>query len=184
MEQRLDFFPMTTLLGALSPTFTQVSVLILIVGEVILVGLVAFLWLKVRKTRTDLTVFFRGKSAQDLETVLLDQLKEVRLLDQEIQELFGISNQLRELCLKSLHKTNVVRFNPFKEVGGNQSFSVVLLDGKNSGVVISSLHTREGTRVYAKPVLLGEASGFPLTEEEKLAIKQAIQNKPVAKAVS
>jgi hypothetical protein len=75
---------------------------------------------------------------------------------------------------------SVLRFNPFKEVGGNQSFCVALLDGKNSGVVISSLHTREGTRVYAKPVIAGNADGFPLTEEEKTAIAQAIQGKPAA----
>jgi hypothetical protein len=55
---------------------------------------------------------------------------------------------------------------------------VVLLDGRNSGVVVSSLHTREGTRVYAKPVLAGEANGFPFTEEEKKVITQAITGKP------
>jgi hypothetical protein len=175
---------MVALLGEFSPPLMQNSLLVLILGELILVGLVVFLWLKLRKTRADLAVFFSGKKAKDLDTILMDQLKEVRALDQEIQELFSISNQLRELCLKSLHKTNVVRFNPFKEVGGNQSFSVVLLDGKNSGVVISSLHTREGTRVYAKPVLLGEANGFPLTEEEKLAINQAIHNKSTPKVSS
>lgn len=164
-----------------SPSFIQNSIIVLVLGEITVLGFLVFLWLRLRKIRTDLTVFFGGKEAKNLDTVLLDQLKEVEALDQEIQELFGISNQLRELCLKSLHKTNVVRFNPFKEVGGNQSFSVVLLDGKNSGVVISSLHTREGTRVYAKPVALGEANGFPLTEEEKLAISQAIQSKPIQK---
>jgi len=164
-----------------SPSLIQNSIIVLVLGEIVVLGFLLFLWLRLRKIRTDLNVFFGGKEAKNLDTVLLNQLKEVQALDQEIQELFGISNQLRELCLKSLHKTHVVRFNPFKEVGGNQSFSVVLLDGKNSGVVISSLHTREGTRVYAKPVALGEANGFPLTEEEKLAISQAIQNKPTQK---
>ncbi|MEP7162692.1 MAG: DUF4446 family protein, partial [Candidatus Moraniibacteriota bacterium] len=54
-----------------------------------------------------------------------------------------------------------------------QSFAIAFLDGKNSGAVISSLHTREGTRVYAKPVKAGEADGFPLTDEEKTVIEQA-----------
>ncbi len=172
---------MVSFFEGFSPSLIQISILVLALGEVVLIGFLILSWLRIKKIRTDLSVFFSGKEAKNLDTVLLDQLKEVQALDQEIQELFGISNQLRELCLKSLHKTNVVRFNPFKEVGGNQSFSVVLLDGKNSGVVISSLHTREGTRVYAKPVALGEANGFPLTEEEKLAIHQAIQNKPISK---
>lgn len=174
---------MFVFLRDLSTIIMDHQFLILASSEVLLIGFVIFFWIRLSKIQTNLRTFFNGKEAKDLEKILFDQLREVRALDQEIQELFEISNQLRELGLKSLHKINVVRFNPFKEVGGNQSFSVVLLDGKNSGVVLSSLHTREGTRVYAKPVLSGEESGFPLTEEEKLAITQAIHGKqaPIVK---
>ena len=62
---------------------------------------------------------------------------------------------------------------PAMIVGLAEGFAVAMLDGKNNGVVISSLHTREGTRVYAKPVKAGEADGFPLTEEEKATIEEA-----------
>lgn len=168
---------MSAFLGEFSPHLIQNGLLILVVGEALLLGAIILLFVRQNRQNADLRVFFTGKKAQNLEQVLLDQLAEVRELDREIQELFEISNQLRELCLKSLHKTSVIRFNPFKEVGGNQSFSVVLLDGKNSGVLLSSLHTREGTRVYAKPVQNGKQNGFPLTEEEKQAIEQAITGK-------
>lgn len=168
---------MSGILGIFSSTFIEMSLLVLFCGEIILLGFVVFFLVRQHRLQTRLAVFFQGKDAKTLESVLHDQLKGVQELDQEIQELFEISNRLRELCLKSLHKTHVVRFNPFKEVGGNQSFSVVLLDGKNSGVVLSSLHTREGTRVYAKPVLAGTTDGFPFTEEEKSAITQAISGK-------
>ncbi len=168
---------MLAFLGNLPPYFLHGVVFSLLLGEILLIGLVLFLFVRERRLTAQLKVFFSGKNAQDLEQVLLDQLAQTKELDQEIQELFEISNRLRELCLKSLHKTNVVRFNPFKEVGGNQSFSIVLLDGKNSGVLISSLHTREGTRVYAKPVLSGGPDGFPFTEEEKKAIAQASTGK-------
>lgn len=164
-------------LGEVSPLFLQGTVLSLVVGEVILIGVVIYLLVQNKRLQGKLRLFFSGKEAKNLESILTTQLAEVKELDQEIQELFEISNRLRELCLKSLHKTHVVRFNPFKEVGGNQSFSVVLLDGKNSGVVISSLHTREGTRVYAKPVVSGDADGFPFTEEEKKVIAEAIHGK-------
>lgn len=169
---------MSGILGIFSSTFIEVSLLVLFCGEIILLGLVVFFLVRQHRLQAKLAIFFQGKDAKTLESVLYEQLKGVQELDQEIQELFEISNRLRELCLKSLHKTHVVRFNPFKEVGGNQSFSVVLLDGKNSGVVLSSLHTREGTRVYAKPVLAGTTDGFPFTEEEKSAIAQAISGKP------
>lgn len=168
---------MSGILGIFSSTILEATLLILFCGEILLFGLVIFFLIRQHQLQARLAVFFQGKDAKTLESVLHDQLKGVQELDQEIQELFEISNRLRELCLKSLHKTHVVRFNPFKEVGGNQSFSVVLLDGKNSGVVLSSLHTREGTRVYAKPVQGGAADGFPFTEEEKSAIAQAISGK-------
>ncbi len=143
------------------------------VGENALVALVIVLVIAIRRLKARLSAFFAGKNGKDLESVLEEQLRETKVLDTEIQELYEISNRLRELVLKSVHKVSVLRFNPFKEVGGNQSFSVALLDGKNSGVVLSSLHTREGTRVYAKPVISGEAAAFPFTEEEKSAIRQA-----------
>lgn len=162
----------------LIPTLSGAAIPLLIAGEVLLGGIIVFLLVRLHRLHKKMSVFLSGKDGKDLEKSLLDQVTQVQSLDQEIQELFEISNRLRELCLKSLHKVSVVRFNPFKEVGGNQSFSVVLLDGKNSGVVVSSLHTREGTRVYAKPVLAGNQNGFPFTEEEKAAIAQAVSGKP------
>lgn len=163
---------------AFSPYIVYGSIAFVLLGEIFLIALIIVLFVRNHRLKQKLDVFFSGKDAKDLENVLLEQLNETKELDSEIQELFEISNRLRELGVKSIHKTSVIRFNPFKEVGGNQSFSVALLDGKNSGVIISSLHTREGTRVYAKPVVSGQADGFPLTEEEKAAITQAISGKP------
>ncbi|MDD2766957.1 MAG: DUF4446 family protein [Candidatus Moranbacteria bacterium] len=165
---------MFNFIQTLSPMVLYSILAALLLGEVLLCGFVIGLFIQNRRLKKKLHLFFSGKEAKDLEKVLIDQLNETKALDQEIQELFEISNRLRELAMKSVHKTALIRFNPFKEVGSNQSFCVALLDGKNSGFVISSLHTREGTRVYSKPIVSGEANGFPLTEEEKSAIEQAI----------
>ena len=73
----------------------------------------------------------------------------------------------------SLQKVGIVRFNPFSEVGGDQSFSIALLDGNNDGLVISSLYSREGNRVYGKPIKNG-SSQYSLSKEEEEAIKKAI----------
>lgn len=124
--------------------------------------------------------FFSGKKGKDLESLILGHSKEIKGLDGEIQELFSISNKIHKLSHHGLHKVGVIRFNPFKDVGGNQSFSIALLDGKKSGLVISSLHTREGTRVYAKPVINSVSKNYTLTEEEKQAIKIASTMKDVS----
>lgn len=131
-----------------------------------------------KKINQDLEIIFAGKKAQDLEHVILSHSQEISALDKEIQELFEISNKIHNLALKSIHKIGIIRFNPFKDIGGDQSFAIALLDGKDTGLAISSLHTREGTRIYAKPVVKGESDKYTLTDEEKLAIKSAVTIKP------
>ncbi len=141
-----------------------------------LIGWVLFLHLKLRTMRLASKELFRGGKIPDLESLLLEQAKNLKNLDKDIQELFNISNEINTLALKSLHKFAVVRFNPFKDTGGNQSFSIALLDGKNSGLTITALYTREGTRVYAKSITNKDSKVFPLTEEEKQAIEIATTN--------
>jgi hypothetical protein len=67
-----------------------------------------------------------------------------------------------------------VRFNPFAETGGDQSFSVSLLDANGTGIVFTGLHTREKTRVYAKPIVNG-VSKSTLSKEEQKAIEIAMK---------
>jgi len=109
-----------------------------------------------------------------LEDIVAKQGQAIKELDKDILELFNISNQINELAFQGLYKVGVVRFNPFKDVGGDQSFAIALLNGKNNGIVISSLFTREGTRIYSKSILSGKSEKHPLTEEEEQAIKMAI----------
>jgi len=71
-------------------------------------------------------------------------------------------------------KFGVVRFNPFSDTGGDQSFAVSLLDAGGNGVVISSLHAREVTRMYSKPVKAGKTDGFEFSKEEREAIDKAL----------
>lgn len=70
-------------------------------------------------------------------------------------------------------KIGYVKFNPFDRVGGDQSFVVALLDKGDNGMVTTFLYTREGVRIYAKPVKSGVGTEFTLSEEEKEAIKKA-----------
>ena len=72
-----------------------------------------------------------------------------------------------------IQKIGLLRFNPFKDTGGDQSFILTLLDGKDTGVVISGLYSRAGTRWYAKKVKEGKGIEHELSEEEKQAIKTA-----------
>ena len=143
-----------------------------IVGILLLIWNI-FLHLSISRLNKNQQKLFSGKGGEDLEKIILGHVKGLKELDRDIQDLYGISNQIHNLASRSVHKVGVIRFNPFKDLGGDQSFSIALLDGENSGVVFSSLHSREGNRVYAKPVSKGKAIKYPLTDEEAEAIKKA-----------
>jgi len=103
-------------------------------------------------------------------------LKEVLSCFEKLENNFKkLSEELENLKNEnkfSIQQVGIVRFNPFSEVGGDQSFSIALLDGRGNGVVITSLYTREGNRVYGKPIKAGQ-SEYLLSAEEKEAIERA-----------
>jgi len=72
-----------------------------------------------------------------------------------------------------VQKIGIVRFNPFKEIGGDHSFSLAILDGDDSGAIITCLHTRERTRLYIKPIKKGKCE-LELSAEEKKALEKVV----------
>ena len=147
----------------------------LIASIVILVLLAwsVFLQVRLEKTRKRIKIFFEGRKTKDLEEVIAEQLKRTKKAESDIEKLFKWNKDLQKIADISIQKVGVIRFNPFKDTGGDQSFAIALLDKDNSGLVISSLYSREGTRIYTKPVEKGESS-YHLSEEEKQAIQKAI----------
>jgi hypothetical protein len=73
-----------------------------------------------------------------------------------------------------VQKVGLVRYNPFKELGGDHSFSLAILDGVNSGIVITGLHTRDRTRIYMKEIVKGK-SVHDLSADEKRALEEAVK---------
>lgn len=131
-----------------------------------------FLQMKISRKNKDLST---KDGSEDLKDIILEQKEEIKILDKDIQELYAISNKINAISQKGIRKVGLIRFNPFKDIGGDQSFSLALLNGKNNGCVISSLHTREGTHVYCKSIIEGETEKYPLAKEEEKAIKLAIK---------
>jgi hypothetical protein len=130
--------------------------------------------IKLRRLKKRQGEYNLGDAGARVEEALAKHAKLLQTLDKDIQELYNISNQINSLALRGLHKVSMLRFNPFKELGGDQSFSIALLNGKNNGVVLSSLHTREGTRVYSKTIAAGKSEKHPLTDEEREVVKKAM----------
>ena len=112
-------------------------------------------------------------SKRDLKTVLTQILDKQDLNRKEIGEINKALAKLQGEMLNNLQKVGFVRFNPFAATGGDQSFSLALLDRKNNGLVLSSMHSRESTRLYAKTLKRGKSIDYELSKEEQKAIEHA-----------
>lgn len=101
------------------------------------------------------------------EKEFINNTKEIKAIKSDL-EVF------KNLSKANIQKVGLVKFNPFNETGGDHSFSLALLDGHKNGIIITSLHTRERTRLYVKDVSSGKAK-IELSEEEKKALQLSLK---------
>lgn len=138
--------------------------------------LILFMFWRFFKYASKQKELLQGEQVTDLEGLVLEHKKTLQSHRKNLQELGVILEELVDNNKFNLQKIGLIRFNPFADAGGNISFAIALLDAKDNGIVISSLHGREGTRIYGKTVIGGE-SEHRLTDEEKQAIMRAKENR-------
>jgi hypothetical protein len=139
---------------------------------IVLFALVLWLLRRVRSFESRLLGLTRGQAGDSLEAVLDAHLDKVFAVARDVDDLAARTTRLEESGRKAFSRVGLVRYNPFEETGGNQSFALALLDANADGWVLSSLHARSGTRVYAKVIAAGR-SETALSEEESAALRQA-----------
>lgn len=116
---------------------------------------------------------FLSKSKKgDIRRILEDLLKNISRQDSDLVKVGEILEQIKKRDLRHIQKVGLIRFNPFRDVGGNQSFTLSLLNEEDSGIVLTGLHSRDTTRLYIKDVLRGKGKS-ELSKEEKNAIEAA-----------
>lgn len=128
-----------------------------------------FTWRTHRLSRS----LFGDTKKEDLKEILQEHISRVGLVQVRLNDLEKMTAEVKRKGAKHISKVGVVRFNPFEDTGGDQSFALALLDEDDDGVVISSLHGRARTRMYAKPVRGGSHVEYEFSEEEKEAIRKA-----------
>jgi hypothetical protein len=153
-------------------SFATILLGILAVGEIVLFVLL------VRSTRF---IRFGAHGAsmnegEDMQKILSNLMQEGQQARKDLQSLLKVSRATAEMAEISISRIGFVRFNPFQEMGGDQSFSITFLDSKNNGIVLTSIHANETTRTYAKPIE-GGASQYQLSREEQKSLEKAIGKK-------
>lgn len=154
-------------------TVDTVSVLAAAALIVALFALLLALWLVLRTMRLARLSAFRPQMPADLQTRLDSEIARADRLSAQVQDLATRLPVVERQSSAALQRVGIVRYNPFADTGGQQSFAVALLDSRGSGFVISSLHSRQATRIYLKQVSAGR-SDTALSDEESEAIRQAL----------
>lgn len=162
--------------GAESLFSSSAGILALVGLGLALLGLGGVVFLLARQQRLlgQYQHLMAGTSGGNLEQALNDHLAKLRETTAQVETVDRLARRLEKSAHFSLQHMGVVRFNPFQDTGSDQSFAIALVDGHGNGVVLSSLHGRDATRVYAKPLRKWEST-YSLTDEERQAIALAYQ---------
>ena len=149
----------------------------IIMGLVILVVLLLILAIitmtKLRRLDRKYDYFMRGKDAETLEDIIMDEIDELGDLRAEDRSNKDSIRTLNRNFRASFQKYGIVKYNAFKGMGGNLSFALAVLDYTNSGFVMNCVHSREGCYLYIKEVDMGQTD-IVLGNEEQEALEQAL----------
>jgi hypothetical protein len=146
----------------------------LIVVAVVLAIVVAFLARRVLGLTRRLDMLTRGSDERSLESILEGHLARVHQVVRDVEKVAARTSILERDGQRAIARVGLVRYNPFEDTGGNQSFALALIDARGDGFIVSSLHSRNLTRMYAKALTAGRADVALSTEEtEALRIATA-----------
>lgn len=145
---------------------------IYIIVTIILTVLIIALGYLVYALNDRVSKLLRGKKAENLEQSIHAIVEELESIHRHIQQHENTLKTHHKRIAKSVQTVPTVRFNPFSDSGGNQSFASAFISEEGNGVVISSLYSREKTSVFAKPIQNFE-SQYELTKEETIVLEQS-----------
>ena len=152
-------------------------------GLVLALVLLVVAWRRIGRLGSRIVALTRGSDERSLEAILEAHLTRVHQVVRDLDEVEARTAVLERDLQRTFARVGLVRYNPFEDTGGNQSFALALLDAHGDGFVVSSLHARNQTRVYAKGVK-GGRSDAGVSEEEAEALRLAMTAPPVASRAS
>ena len=156
---------------------TDTFLIIILLISVLSIILLILNHLKLTKLKNEYSEFMKklgnGKNIDENLKVYMNRVQKVEDLNKEIIQYCERLDKTVDTCIQ---KIGIVRYNAFKDVGSNLSFTLALLDNNNNGVVLNGIYSRDNSNIYAKPIKDGK-SEYILSDEEKEAIEKAINEK-------
>lgn len=145
----------------------------LLTALIVWLGILTFFLKRFLSNYRDLTSGIQKKTIDEVLINITNQLNHVK---KEIAHLSERCAKLEKNELSHIQKIGLIRFNPFKDTGGEQSFILALTDTRDTGIIITALYSRTGMRWYAKRVVEGKGTELELSDEEEKALKMTKSN--------
>ncbi len=140
---------------------------------VVFMIIVITLWVKLNKLRKKYMAMLNGTGSMNMEEIIIDLQQKCNDLKRSSEAADQTVQRIREHLNRMKSHVGIYRYNAFAESGSDLSFSVAFVDEQKNGVVLSGIHNREQTYVYAKPIEQGQ-SKYTLSPEEKEAINRSL----------
>ncbi len=142
------------------------NILLITLSVLVLVLIIQNIFLKNKYKK-----IFKKNNNLSVEGIIAESLSKTEKIEKDLEKLLNEVFKLQEQSQNMIQKAYIKRYNPFKDIGSDQSFTISLLDAKNNGLLLTGLHSREGVRLYAKPIEKG-TSKYKLSEEEVEILKE------------
>ncbi len=131
--------------------------------------------LKIKRLMNRYESFMNGKDAENLADAIEENFKQMNEIQKDYEETKVDIEETLQGMKSTFHKMGIVKYDAFKEMGGNLSFTLCLLDDVNTGFILNTMHGRDSSYTYIKEIIKGEAYAT-LGEEEKEALEKAINS--------
>lgn len=123
-----------------------------------------------------------GSQEGNLETVLIELQDNLTRLSGKSEQQEAQMADIQQTLKKMKARLGIVRYNAFSQHGSDLSFSIAILDDEQDGIVLTGIHSREETYIYAKPVEKGNST-YSLSPEERKVIDQTAARRPAVSQI-
>ena len=160
-------------LGALDP---GILFLVLILLVIVLLVLVIIQSNKFKKLEKKYNKFMQGKEADSLEDEIIGLFHDNRMIRSENEknrkDIIDINRRLNN----SFQKIGLEKYDAFSQGGGKLSFALCMLDEKDTGFLLNSVHNSDGMNYsYSKEITSGVAD-VELSKDERRALEKALES--------
>lgn len=158
-------------LGNVDIFYLFLGLLILILVMLIFIIVQTFLTIKLKKR---FRIFMSGRNAMSLENGIAAIYKDINVLKEHDIKFRQDIKDIKVNLLDCYQKVGLVKYDAFREMGGQLSFSIALLDKQDNGFILNSVHSANGCYTYTKEIQNG-VSAIELADEEKEALNRAMR---------